>query len=252
MLRILESLREAGMTDVKFYQASTSELYGNADVSPQNEETPFKPVSPYGIAKLYAYWMVVHHREAYDMFACNGILFNHESERRGDRFVTKKISKAVAAIKLGLKDKLYLGNMDAKRDWGHARDYVKAMRMMLQQKEPKDYVIATGETHSVREFVELAFKNIGMEIVWKGEGVDEKGYDKETGKVYVEINPAYFRPKDVEVLLGDASLAEEEIGWKPSVEFEELVNLMVDNDIQDLEKRYLEQKGNLKSMHIDY
>ena len=237
VLRILETVKTLGMKYTKFYQASSSELYGLVQETPQKETTPFYPRSPYAVAKLYGYWIVVNYREAYNMFACNGIFFNHESERRSDRFVSKKITKGVAAIKLGLKDKLYLGNLNAKRDWGYTKDYVEAMWLMLQQDKPDDFVIATGETHSVREFVELAFKRIDIEIIWKGKGMDEKGSNKKTGKVLVEIEPLYFRPLDVDFLLGDSSKAKAKLGWKPKVKFEQLVNLMVDYDLKELSQK---------------
>lgn len=237
VLRILETMRTLGMKNAKLYQASTSELYGLVQETPQKETTPFYPRSPYAVAKLYAYWIVVNYREAYNIFACNGIFFNHESERRSDRFVSKKITKGVAAIKLGLRDKLYMGNLNAMRDWGYAKDYVEAMWLMLQNDKPDDFVIATGETHSVRELVELAFKRVGIGIIWKGEGIDEKGIDKKTGKILVEIEPLYFRPLDVDFLLGDISKAKAKLGWQPKVKFEELVNIMVDYDLKELSQK---------------
>jgi GDPmannose 4,6-dehydratase len=218
----------------KFYQASTSELYGKVQEIPQTETTPFYPRSPYGAAKLYAYWITVNYREAYGMFACNGTLFNHESPIRGETFVTRKITMAAARIKYGLQEKLYLGNLDAKRDWGFAGDYVKAMWLMLQQDEPEDFVIATGEMHSVREFVELAFREVGIDIVWQGESVDEVGLDRETGNVLVAIDSRYYRPTEVEVLIGDPSKAREKLGWNSNVGFEELVKMMVKGDIGKL------------------
>ncbi|RSD35380.1 MAG: GDPmannose 4,6-dehydratase [Methanohalophilus sp.] len=231
-LRLLEAIRILGMEKkVKFYQASTSELYGKVQEIPQSENTPFYPRSPYAAAKLYAYWITINYREAYGMYACNGILFNHESPIRGETFVTRKITMAVANIKKGLQERLYLGNMDAKRDWGFAGDYVKAMWLMLQQDEPEDFVIATGEMHSVREFVELAFREVGIEIEWKGEGVDEVGLDSETGKVLVEIDPRYYRPTEVELLIGDPSKAREKLGWNSNVGFNELVSFMVKKDL---------------------
>ena len=236
VLRLLETMKTLSMEKTKIYQASTSELYGLVQETPQKETTPFYPRSPYAVAKLYAYWIIVNYREAYNIFACNGILFNHESQRRSDRFVSKKITKGAAAIKLGLKDKLYLGNLNAKRDWGYAKDYVEAMWLMLQQDKPDDFVIATGETHSVREFAELAFKRVGIEIGWKGEGINEKGIDKKTKKIIIEIEPLYFRPLDVEILLGDNSKAKSKLGWQPKVKFKELVNLMVDYDLEELKK----------------
>jgi len=234
-LRLLDAIKEAEV-ECKFYQASTSELYGKVQEVPQTEETPFYPRSPYAAAKLYAYWIVKNYREAYDLFAVNGILFNHESPRRGKRFVTRKITRAVARIIKGKQDKIYLGNMNAKRDWGYAKDYVKMMWMMLQHDTPEDFVIATGETHTVREFVEAAFKHVDVEIEWQGEGVDEKGIDKDTGKVLVEVDPKYFRPTEVDLLIGDPSKAKEELGWEPEVKFKELVQLMVQSDLKAIEK----------------
>lgn len=267
-LRLLEAIRILKIqSKTKFYQASTSELYGRAREIPQNENTPFYPRSPYGIAKLYAYWITVNYREAYNMFACNGILFNHESPIRGETFVTRKITRAVARIVLGLEKRLYLGNLDAKRDWGHARDYVEGMWMMMQQKEPCDYVLATGETHSVREFVERAFKEVGIGIVWMKSGVDERGvidsidedvisstlarcnnkdystvYKKnlKTGDVVVGVDSRYFRPTEVEILCGDSTKARRELGWKPNISFEELVKDMVVSDLE----------GALRDMHL--
>lgn len=231
-LRLLEAIRILGMEKkVKFYQASTSELYGKVQEIPQSETTPFYPRSPYAAAKLYAYWITINYREAYGMYACNGILFNHESPIRGETFVTRKITMAVANLKKGLQERLYLGNLDAKRDWGFAGDYVKAMWLMLQQDEPEDFVIATGETHSVREFVELAFREVGIDIEWKGECVDEVGVDSETGNVLVEIDPRYYRPTEVELLIGDPSKAREKLGWNSNVGFEELVKMMVKGDM---------------------
>ncbi|SIR46789.1 GDP-mannose 4,6-dehydratase [Halanaerobium kushneri] len=234
-LRLLDAIKESEV-DCKFYQASTSELYGEVQEVPQTEKTPFYPRSPYAAAKLYAYWIVKNYREAYDLFAVNGILFNHESPRRGKRFVTRKITRAVARITKGKQDKIYLGNMNAKRDWGYAEDYVKMMWMMLQHDTPEDFVIATGETHTVREFVEAAFSHVDVEIEWQGEGVDEKGIDKDTGKVLVEVDPKYFRPTEVDLLIGDPSKAKEELGWEPEVKFKELVQLMVQSDLEAIEK----------------
>ena len=236
VLRFLDAIKETGVK-TKFYQASTSELYGKVQEIPQTEETPFYPRSPYGIAKLYAYWIVKNFREAYNIFACNGILFNHESPRRGKTFVTRKIARAAAKIKLGLQEKLYLGNLNAKRDWGYAKDYVKGMWLMLQQDKPNDYIMATHETHTVREFAELAFKHVGIEIEWKGEGLGEKGIDAKTGKVIVEVDPKYFRLTEVEILIGDYSKAKRELGWEPKVKFEELVKLMVKADFHDLSEK---------------
>jgi GDPmannose 4,6-dehydratase len=235
-LRLLDAIKESEV-ECKFYQASTSELYGEVQEIPQTEETPFYPRSPYAAAKLYAYWIVKNYREAYDLFAVNGILFNHESPRRGKRFVTRKITRAVARITKGKQDKIYLGNMNAKRDWGYAKDYVKMMWMMLQHDTPEDYVIATGETHTVREFVEAAFSHVDVDIEWQGEGVDEKGIDKETGKVLVEVDPKYFRPTEVDLLIGDPSKAKEELGWEPEVKFKELVQLMVQSDLEAIEEQ---------------
>ncbi|XP_076376879.1 GDP-mannose 4,6 dehydratase isoform X2 [Megalopta genalis] len=236
-VRLLDAIRTCGLEkSVKFYHASTSELYGRVVEVPQNEKTPFYPRSPYACAKLYSFWIIVNYREAYNMFACNGILFNHESPRRGENFVTRKVTRSIAKIQLGLQDVLELGNLDAKRDWGHAKDYVQAMWLMLQQPAPDDYVIATGETHSVREFVEAAFQYVGRTIKWEGEGVNETGQDAQTGEVLVKINPKYFRPTEVDVLLGDATKAKEKIGWKPTVTFEGLVKDMMESDL-DLMRR---------------
>jgi len=234
-LRLLDAIKESEV-ECKFYQASTSELYGEVQEIPQTEETPFYPRSPYAAAKLYSYWIVKNYREAYNLFAVNGILFNHESPRRGKRFVTRKITRAVARITKGKQDKIYLGNMNAKRDWGYAKDYVKMMWMMLQHDTPEDFVIATGETHTVREFVEAAFSHVDVEIEWQGEGVDEKGIDKDTGKVLVEVDPKYFRPTEVDLLIGDPSKAKEELGWEPEVKFKELVQLMVQSDLEAIEE----------------
>ena len=230
-LRILEAIRILDMAKrTRFYQASTSELFGMVQETPQRETTPFYPRSPYGAAKLYAYWISVNYREAYGFHASNGILFNHESPRRGETFVTRKITRAVAAIELGLQQKLFLGNIDAKRDWGHARDYAEGMWRILQQPEPDDYVLATGETHSVREFVERAFAETGIEIGWKGRGLDEKGLDARTGRVLVEIDARYFRPTEVDVLLGDPSKAQAKLGWRHQTSFGDLVREMVQAD----------------------
>ena len=235
-LRILEAIRILGMSKkTRFYQASTSELYGKAQEIPQKETTPFYPRSPYGVAKLYAYWITVNYRESYGMFACNGILFNHESPIRGETFVTRKITRALARIKLGLQDCLYLGNMDSLRDWGHARDYVEAMWLMLQQQQPEDFVIATGEQHSVREFVEVAAAKLDLKIKWSGKGVDEKAVD-EKGKAIVAVDPRYFRPAEVETLLGDPSKAKSRLGWSAKVRFEQLVEEMVVEDLKSAER----------------
>jgi GDPmannose 4,6-dehydratase len=231
-LRLLEAIRILGREKVtRFYQASTSELYGNVREVPQSETTPFHPRSPYGAAKLYAYWITVNYREAYGMHASNGILFNHESPLRGETFVTRKITRAVAAIELGVQERLYLGNLSAKRDWGHARDFVEGMWLMMQQEQPDDYVLATGETHSVREFVEKAFARVGRDVEWRGAGVDEKGVDRKSGKVLVEIDPRYFRPTDIDLLLGDPSKARSKLGWRHRVGFDDLVREMVDADL---------------------
>jgi len=230
-LRLLEAIRILGLEKkTRFYQASTSELYGKVQEIPQKETTPFYPRSPYAAAKLYAYWITRNYREAYGMFACNGILFNHESPIRGETFVTRKITMAVARIKKGLQKKLYLGNLDAKRDWGFARDYVEAMWLMLQQDEPDDFVIATGKTHSVREFSELAFREVGIKLEWKGTGVDEVGVNSANGDVLIEIDRRYFRPTEVDILIGDPSKAREKLGWEAKVGFEELVKMMVEGE----------------------
>ena len=236
-LRLLEAIRILGLEQkTRFYQASTSEMFGKVQETPQKETTPFYPRSPYGAAKVYGYWITVNYREAYNLFACNGILFNHESPIRGETFVTRKITRAVARIKLGLQNKLFLGNLDTKRDWGHAADYVRAMWLMLQQDEPEDFVIATGETHSVREFVEKAFREADINIIWEGEGLDEVGRDRATGKVLVEIDPRYFRPTEVEFLLGDPTKAKTKLGWQPKISFDELVKVMVRKDLKDAQK----------------
>lgn len=236
-LRLLEAIRILGLTEkTRYYQASTSELYGRVAEIPQRETTPFYPRSPYAVAKLYAYWITVNYREAYNMFACNGILFNHESPLRGETFVTRKITRGVARIKLGIQDTLYLGNLNALRDWGFAGDYVEAMWLMLQQETPDDYVVASGETHSVREFVELAFQNIGIDICWCGEGLEEVGADAATGKVLVKVDERYFRPTEVEFLLGDASKIKEKAGWQPQMTFQELVRLMIAEDVKRAER----------------
>lgn len=230
VLRMLEAARHA-CPDVKFYQASTSELYGKVQETPQTETTPFYPRSPYGVAKLYAYWAVINYREAYQMFACNGILFNHESPRRGETFVTRKITVAVASIQAGLQEKLLIGNLDAKRDWGYAKDFVEGMWRMLQLQEPDDFVLATGVTTSVRRFIELAFAVVGVTIEWQGEGVNEKGINAATGKVVVEISPEYFRPAEVDLLIGNPLKAKEKLGWVPTTSLEQLVEMMVEHDL---------------------
>ena len=231
-IRLLEAVRQSGLP-IRFYQASTSELFGGLpETAPQSETTPFYPKSPYGAAKLYSFWITKNYRESYGMFACNGILFNHESPRRGETFVTRKITIAVARIAKGLQEKLTLGNLDAKRDWGFAGDYVEGMWLMLQQDKADDYVLATNETHTVREFVELAFKEVGVDITWQGCGVDEKGICKNTGKILVIVDPQFFRPAEVDLLLGDATKANNELGWKRKVSFEELVSMMVQSDLK--------------------
>ncbi len=232
VLRLLEAIRILGMEkETRFYQASTSELYGLVQEVPQKETTPFYPRSPYAVAKLYGYWITVNYREAYGMFASNGILFNHESPIRGETFVTRKITRAVARIEAGLEHTLYLGNLDAKRDWGHARDYIVGMHRILQADKPDDFVLATGETRSVREFVELAFKEVGRSLEWRGKGVEESGIDKKSGKTLVRIDPQYFRPTEVDLLIGDASKAHQKLGWKPQTSFADLVKQMVAGDL---------------------
>ncbi len=230
-LRLLDAIREM-RSGTRFYQASTSELFGGLpETAPQSEKTPFYPKSPYGAAKLYAYWITVNFREAYDLYACNGILFNHESPRRGENFVTKKITRSVARIAQGRQDKLSLGNLDAKRDWGYAKDYVEAMWLMLQQEKPDDFVIATGETHTVREFTELAFRHIGVELAWEGEGVEEKAYDRKTNRLLVDVDPRFFRPAEVEFLWGDPTKAKEKLGWRNKTSLAQLVEIMMDYDM---------------------
>jgi GDPmannose 4,6-dehydratase len=269
-LRLLEAIRILGMTDrVRFYQASTSELFGKVQEIPQNEKTPFYPRSPYGAAKLYAYWICVNYREAYNMFTCNGILFNHESPIRGETFVTRKITRAVARMKLGLEKKLYLGNLGAKRDWGHAKDFIRAMWLILQQDHPDDYVIATGESHTVRDMVEMAFKEIGTEITWRGKGAEEIGIVKEVtsdavavtsdklrvtsgqehireGDVVVEVDPRYFRPTEVDELLGDATKARRILGWEPKISFSEMISTMVKADLEEAMKDQLCKESGFK------
>ncbi len=239
-LRLLEAIRILGLEKkTKFYQASTSELYGLVQETPQTEKTPFYPRSPYAAAKLYAYWITVNYREAYGIFGCNGILFNHESPIRGETFVTRKITRGLARIKLGFQDCLYLGNLDGKRDWGHARDYVELMWLMLQQEQPKDYVIATGIQNSVRDFVNIAGREVGLDIRWEGSGAEEKGYDRNTGKCIVAVDKRYYRPTEVEALLGDASLAREALGWEPKTSFEEMVAEMVAQDLKEASRDLL-------------
>jgi len=248
VLRLLEAIRILGLEKkTKFYQASTSELYGLVQEIPQKETTPFYPRSPYAVAKMYGYWIVVNYREAYGMYACNGILFNHESPIRGETFVTRKITRALARIKLGLQECLYLGNMDAKRDWGHAKDYVEMQWLMLQQEKPEDFVIATGVQYSVRDFVDAAAKELGIAISWKGEGVDEKGFDT-NGKCIVAVDPRYFRPTEVETLLGDATKAKQKLGWTPKISFEQLVTEMVRADLNAAERDELVKKHGYKVM----
>lgn len=230
-LMLLESIREVN-PEIKFYQASSSELFGKVREIPQNENTPFYPRSPYAVSKLYAYWITVNYRESYNLFACNGILFNHESPRRGKNFVTRKITTGIADILKGKIDCLYLGNLDAKRDWGYAGDYVEAIWLILQQDEPDDYVVATGETHTVREFCELAFRHVGINLAWQGEGLNETGVDKDTGRVLVRVSSEFFRPAEVDLLLGDPTKAKTKLGWKPRVSFEGLVAMMVESDLQ--------------------
>jgi GDPmannose 4,6-dehydratase len=239
-LRILEAIRILKLEEkTRFYQASTSELYGKVQETPQKETTPFYPRSPYAVAKLYAYWITVNYREAYGMYACNGILFNHESPIRGESFVTRKITRALARIKRGLQKTLYLGNLDARRDWGHARDYVEMQWLMLQQAVPEDYVIATGVQYSVRELIEIAARQLKISIRWEGEGINEKGMEEKTGQMIVAVDPSYFRPTEVSDLLGDASKAREKLGWEPRTTFEELIAEMIDADMEEAQKDYL-------------
>jgi len=247
-LRLLEAIRILGMEkQVRFYQASTSELFGKVQEIPQKETTPFYPRSPYAAAKLYAYWITVNYRESYGMYACNGILFNHESPLRGETFVTRKVTRAAARISLGLQDKLYMGNIDAKRDWGFAGDYIELMWLMLQQDGPEDYVIATGITTSVRDFITMAFKEAGIELTWKGKSIEEKGINKEDGKVLVEIDPRYFRPAEVDLLIGEPSKAKEKLGWQPKVKLPELVKMMVEYDIELAKREVHLKEGGYKT-----
>jgi len=250
-LRILEAIRISGLEKkTKYYQASTSELYGEVQEIPQKETTPFYPRSPYAVAKLYAYWITVNYREAYGIYACNGILFNHESPVRGETFVTRKITRALARISLGLQDTLYLGNMNALRDWGHAKDYVEMQWLMLQQEEPEDFCIATGVQYSVREFVNFAYEYLGKKIRWEGEGVDEKGYDSETGQCVVAVDPRYFRPTEVETLLGDPSKAKEKLGWVPKITLQEMVEEMMEADLEAAKRDALVKEHGFKA--FDY
>jgi len=246
-LRILEAIRILKLEQkTRFYQASTSEMFGKVQEIPQKETTPFYPRSPYGAAKVYGYWITVNYREAYNLFACNGILFNHESPIRGETFVTRKITRAVARINLELQEKLFLGNLDSKRDWGYAGDYIKAMWLMLQQEHPEDYVIATGVTHTVREFVEKAFAEVSIPIAWEGKGVTEIGRNPENGQVLVQVDPRYFRPTEVDFLLGDPTKAKKNLGWQPKISFEKLVKLMVQKDLEEAERDHLVQREGFK------
>jgi GDPmannose 4,6-dehydratase len=235
-LRLLDAIRDTQIK-TKFYQASSSEMYGKVREVPQNELTPFYPRSPYGCAKVFAYWITVNYRESYNLFACNGILFNHESPRRGETFVTRKIVRGLVAIKQGKQEKLFLGNLDAKRDWGYAKEYMEAVWLILQQEKPDDYVIATGETHSPREFIEEAARQLGIDLVWQGSGVEEKGVDKKTGETLVEIDPKYFRPAEVDLLIGDASKAKKVLGWEPKIKFKELVKIMIEDEVKNSDKK---------------
>ncbi len=250
VLRLLEAIRILGLEKkTRFYQASTSELYGMVQETPQKETTPFYPRSPYGVAKLYGYWIVVNYREAYGMYACNGILFNHESPMRGETFVTRKITRGLARIKVGLQSELYLGNLDAKRDWGHARDYIEMQWLMLQQEKPQDYVIATGQQYSVREFVQRSAKLLELDLTWSGSGADEKAVDK-AGKVIVAVDRRYFRPTEVETLLGDASKAKRELGWEPRISFDELVREMVESDLKAAERDALVRRHGFDAYNV--
>ena len=249
-LRLLEAIRILGLEKkTRFYQASTSEMFGKVQETPQKETTPFYPRSPYAAAKVYGYWITVNYREAYDMFTCNGILFNHESPIRGETFVTRKITRAVARIRLGLQDELFLGNLDSKRDWGHAKDYVEAMWLMLQQEKPDDYCVATGKTQSVREFVEKAFKCVGFQIEWEGKGLEEVGRDATSGKVMIRIDKRYFRPTEVEFLLGDPTKAAEVLGWKAKTTLDELVEGMVQADLQEAQRDHLCKTSGFKTLN---
>lgn len=244
-LRLLEAIKICGLEKkTRYYQASTSELYGLVQETPQKETTPFYPRSPYAVAKLYAYWITVNYRESYGMYACNGILFNHESPRRGETFVTRKITRAATRIKLGMEDCLFLGNIDSKRDWGHAKDYVEGMWLILQQEKPEDFVLATGVTTTIRQFCEMSFKELGMDIIWKGQGVDEVGIDQNSGRTVIRIDPRYFRPAEVDLLLGDASKAKSKLGWTPKHDLAALVKEMVAEDLKDARKeKFLREQG---------
>lgn len=247
-LRILEAIRLLNMADkTKFYQASTSELYGMVQEVPQNEKTPFYPRSPYAVAKLYGYWITINYREAYNLYACNGILFNHESPVRGETFVTRKITRAVARISMGTQERVYLGNLDAKRDWGHASDFVEGMWRMLQQEEPEDFVLATGVTTTIREFAERSFAEVGITLEWSGNGVDETGRDAKSGNILVSIDPAYFRPTEVDLLIGDASKAREKLGWQPTCNLQQMIEEMIKADLEEARKDQLLQSGGFQT-----
>ena len=247
-LRILEAIRLLNMVEkTKFYQASTSELYGMAQEVPQNEKTPFYPRSPYAVAKLYGYWITINYREAYNLYACNGILFNHESPVRGETFVTRKITRAAARISMGTQERVYLGNLDAKRDWGHASDFVEGMWRMLQQDEPEDFVLATGVTTTIREFTERAFAEVGITLEWSGSGVDETGRDVKSGNIIVSIDPAYFRPTEVDLLIGDASKAREKLGWQPTCDLQQMIEEMIKADLEEARKDQLLQSGGFQT-----
>jgi GDPmannose 4,6-dehydratase len=247
-LRILEAIRLLNMGEkTKFYQASTSELYGIAQEVPQNEKTPFYPRSPYAVAKLYGYWITINYREAYNLYACNGILFNHESPVRGETFVTRKITRAAARISMGKQERVYLGNLDAKRDWGHASDFVEGMWRMLQQEEPEDFVLATGVTTTIREFTERAFAEVGITLEWSGNGVDETGRDAKSGNILVSIDPAYFRPTEVDLLIGDASKAREKLGWQPTCNLQQMIEEMIKADLEEARKDQLLQSGGFQT-----
>ncbi len=247
-LRILEAIRLLGMVEkTKFYQASTSELYGMVQEVPQNEKTPFYPRSPYAVAKLYGYWITINYREAYNLYACNGILFNHESPVRGETFVTRKITRAAARISMGTQERVYLGNLDAKRDWGHASDFVEGMWRMMQQEEPEDFVLATGVTTTIREFTERAFAEVGISLEWSGSGVDETGRDVKSGNILVSIDPAYFRPTEVDLLIGDASKAREKLGWQPTCDLQQMIEEMIKADLEEARKDQLLQSGGFQT-----